>query len=347
MKTSNFAGKGVLYSVTFMIFMFSIFTADTLGVSEVWCPEPCDHETFDACGEWVCIRCLDCSCNKCTEHGCESKCDTSKCEGCQFGEGPCWSICLGCKDYCAEDGNSCCNGTCYDPETKECCGGQVYDKDVCMKCESGEWVPKTQKCCDDTLWGSKYLCEINETCCNGQCCSENQACCNTSFTGGTCYNTTTQKCCPGVSGGYDFICDIDEICCDDGSCAETCVAWGSETLCSSEKNTSCPTCVGLLGHCVDSKAKDYTGEIIWNCSGGCPGDCDWEDPSPYCYDTYFCTDYIHYDHAECSIWRYPPGDIPQDPEPLECYSRDDVWGCTKCQQGSFEKHWPVASRTCK
>jgi len=218
-------------------------------------------------------------------------------------------------------------------EDEDCCDGQCYDT-------------TTQKCCSDTLWGSVYLCGINETCCKGQCCSEDQACCNTSFTGGTCYNTTTQKCCPGVSGGYDFICDIDEKCCDDSSCAAPCEEVGSETLCSSENNKSCPTCVGISGSCSGSKARHYTDETIYNCSGGCPGDCDYEDPAPTCYDTYFCADYIYYKFAKCTIWRYEPGDIPQDPEPLECYSRDYVWGCTRCQQGSFDGHWPVASKTC-
>jgi hypothetical protein len=365
MSTLLIVRKNVLlYIIVGMVLLFCTFANDTLGVGPSC--SPCDSYEYDWCtGTARCMGCIaDCSaCYSCDtsipgEPWCKPKYDMAKCEYCDTGD--ICSSCVGAKDWCVASGQTCCKaqppgeGQCYNPTTHECCGGQPHQKGNCMECKNGEWVYKcnpgqgccngecydraTQKCCDDTLWGSEYLCGNNETCCKGQCCPEGQACCNTSFTGGTCYNTTTQKCCPGVSGGFDSI-------------AAMCVAWGSETLCSSEKNTSCPACVGISGSCSGSKAKYYTDEIIWNCSGGCPGpppDCDYEDPAPNCYDTYFCADYIYYSFAMCTIYPHDPGDIyPPETGPLECYGRDYVWGCTRCQQGSFDKHWPVVSRTCQ
>src|SRR4030042_928998 len=155
-------------------------------------------------------------------------------------------------------------------------------------------------------------------------------CCND-----CCY--PTDQCLVCIDGSCQLCGGIPNMtCCDDGSCAAPCEEVGSETPCNSENNTSCPACAGISGNCSGSKARYYTNATIYNCSGGCPGpppDCDYEDPAPNCYDTYFCADHIYYRFAKCTIWRYEPGDIPMDPEPLECYSRDYVWGCTRCQQG--------------
>jgi hypothetical protein len=327
----------------------------TCPVCEYWDPDlgRCRPKVCPNC-QWCvdgsCLLCggdhnLFCCCNGCYWKG--------QCLECV--DGGCWTCGKRPFQYC-------CNGQCYDERTQGCCNGKIYDLETEQCCWDGTLVcgineaccngqcydPATQKCCSDTLWGSKYVCGISETCCKGQCCSEGQACCNTSLTGGTCYNTATQKCCPGVSGGYDFVCDIDEICCDDGSCAAPCEEVSSETPCSSEKDSPCPACVGITGNCSDSKAEYYTDETIYNCSGGCPGpppDCGYEYPAPPCYDTYFCADYIYYRFAKCATGP-EPGDIPIPPGPLDCWGRDYPWGCTRCNQGGFERTWDVVSRIC-
>jgi hypothetical protein len=136
---------------------------------------------------------------------------------------------------------------------------------------------------------------------------------------------------------------LNKKCCE-GTCQPKCEEVYSETLCSSENNILCPACVGMLGNCTSIEVRFYTDATIYNCGGGCPGDCDYEYPYPDCYEVYSCSNYIHYTFAECTSY---PGEI-MDPLPLDCYEQlVGPWSCTRCQQGDYSHTVPVVSKRCK
>jgi hypothetical protein len=130
--------------------------------------------------------------------------------------------------------------------------------------------------------------------------------------------------------------------CCDGTCQPKCEEVGSETPCSSEKNSPCPGCVGIFGNCSSNEARFYSDELIYNCWGGCPGECDDEYPDPPCVDIYYCNNYIHYTFAECTSWS------ETGPVPLDCYEELVMpWSCTRCQQGDYSRTLNVLSRRCQ
>ena len=170
--------------------------------------------------------------------------------------------------------------------------------------------------------------------CSCECTSE--CCADSDCDQANCYHCVDCHC--------QYKCDPNtEVCCD-GVCTPKCEEVGSETLCGSENNIPCPGCVGILGDCSNYKARFYTNEIIYNCSGGCPGDCDGEYPAPPCYDIYYCNNYIHYTYAECR-----PPIPPAPPGPIDCYETGPgmPWGCTRCQQGDYYLTMDVLSRICQ
>ncbi len=177
-----------------MVLLLGVFVSDTLGIGP-GC-SPCDQYWYDYCsGTMRCIGCVA-DCSDCVsgcdtsdpgEPHCISKCDPWKCQYCEEG-GTC-EKCKGCKDWCAEQGKTCCNGSCYNPATQECCGGQVYTKDNCMKCENDAWVPK---------------CTGGLSCCDGKC-----------------YDPTIQECCYDVGTGFVTLCNLNE-CCNDITCVPKC-----------------------------------------------------------------------------------------------------------------------------
>jgi len=229
-----------------------------------------------------------------------------------------------------------CDGCCY-WNGEECVSGSCPGCCFCLQCSCVPDNTECSGCCDCEAC---YCVNRNYKCpgcckCSGCGCVDDDAYCSQS----NCYR------CNGCYCEYE--CNPETQKCCDGSCEPKCEEVGSETLCGSEKDISCLACVGILGDCFDYKAKVYSNETIYNCSGGCPGECDDESPAPPCYDEYFCNDYIYYHFARCTIWRYEPSDIPQDPEPLECYGRDYPWGCTRCQQGDYYRTLNVLSRRCQ
>jgi hypothetical protein len=225
-----------------------------------------------------------------------------------------------------DPGEICCDGTCCQPG-EECCDDKsCYD-------------PATEQCCGQ---GTGHTCPKDETCCGSNCCDPAQC---KQCVDDVCVDRCDPDLCQECDGeGFCEVCngEPDKVCCDDGSCVEPCEEVGNETMCSSDKSVNCPACVGLLGDCSDYKAKFYSNEIIYNCSGGCPGDCDDELFDPPCYEEHFCKDYIHYDFAECR--GYIP---PEPPGPLDCRDAGQPWGCTRCQQGAYYRTLHVLSRRCK
>jgi hypothetical protein len=248
-------------------------------------------------------------------------CNYHNCKSCDWGTGRCYYYC--------EDGTTCCyDGACCDPHrcrscvsghcrkcngdpNYDCCNGECYDKRI-------------KKCCKD---GEKeWICEKYKECCNGSCCDPNE-----------CKSCVDGEC--KVCGG-----DPTKKCCN-GTCEPKCEEVSSETPCSSTKNTSCLGCVGLFGDCHNAcYSYHYLNTPIYACNGGCPGECDWEEPDPDCYDVYYCDNYIHYTFAECT--SCPGGEI-YCPVPLDCYEEDVMpWSCTRCQEGGYYKTETVSSRRC-
>ena len=121
----------------------------------------------------------------CCEHGC---CNTSQCQKCD-GEGGTCTYCSGNLDM------SCCNGTCYDPETQQCCHGNVIEKDQTC-CEDGHGCDEGQTCCGSNCCDPASC----ETCINGQCevCGGNSEGCE-SFDQQHCVEGECEQCLYKVS----------------------------------------------------------------------------------------------------------------------------------------------------
>ena len=113
-----------------------------------------DPDTEQCCGNGDGKTCSITDCEDCnsTTGGCDSRCKPELCEECD-GAGHCVSTCA--------PNESCCDGTCYDPATKQCCGSG-----------DGKTCDVNQTCCDDTC------CEPEHACCNGTCCEPGQCCIN-------------------------------------------------------------------------------------------------------------------------------------------------------------------------
>jgi hypothetical protein len=103
-----------------------------------------------------------------------------------------------------------------------------------------------------------------------------------------------------------------------------CVEEDDETSCSAVNNMPCIKCVGILGGCSDYITMQYTNAVRYDCTGGCPGECDDVD-SPICYRTYKCKGGITYNLAECTSMS------EIGPVPLDCYPQEvTMWRCTLC-----------------
>ena len=104
---------------------------------------------------------FDCACfddyRKCPEnHVCCNGvcCSLNDCKDCDVNDN--------CVSYCDPD-KRCCDGlTCYDPSTQQCCGD-----------------------------GTGHLCNINEICCNGNCCDPDTQCCVNGECKDCCKDSTT------------------------------------------------------------------------------------------------------------------------------------------------------------
>ncbi len=182
------------------------------------------------------------------------------------------------------------------------CGGCVIDCGNCFKCDTSTIPPSCADKCDSL--NCKYCPDCSTGCqvCGGE---PNQKCCN-----GTCYP----------------------------KCKES----STTTPCSSTNNTPCLGCVGLFGNCHSAcYSYHYLNTPIYACDGGCPDECDFEDPDPDCYEVYYCENYIHYTFAECTNWS------ETGPVPLDCYEElVTPWSCTRCREGALYRTETCPSRRC-
>ncbi len=112
------------------------------------CSSACCNDSH--CGQDNCNKCVNCSC--------EYRCDIVNCEVCQddscVDACPLFESCLEC------DGNGSCIVCGGDPD-QACCNDECYNIN-------------TQKCCTDAE--TDYICDINDTCCEGTCCPDNKCC---------------------------------------------------------------------------------------------------------------------------------------------------------------------------
>jgi len=288
-----------------MVFLLLLFTRPAMGWQQP-CPGCCAWSGYDCVSSSSkCSQCEDCIKHE-IKHTCTCECNV-EC-GC---DGKTCPGCCKCEDCACVDDSSKCTG--------------------CKSCSIFGCA-----CFDDNR-----KCPENHECCNGVCCSGND--CKYCDVNDNCVSYCDPSKCHECDGlGHCEVCggDPNETCCD-GTCQPKCEEVGSETLCGSEKDTPCRSCVGILGDCFNYKAQVYSNQTIYNCSGGCPGECDDEYPSPPCYDEYFCNNWIHYNFAECTSMS------ETGPVPLECYDAGQPWGCTRCQQGDYSRTLYVLSRRCQ
>lgn len=261
--------------------------------------------SFAQCGQ-------DSDCTGECHDGCPPHClceiDASKCIGdcnsCLPFAGWCYDDPRECPGEC----DSCIHGNCEDIDS---------DCDDCETCLNGSCDPDcspTQTCCNDTCCNSGNCCN-NTTCCT----NSNDVCCTDS--GDYCCQHG-ETCCQGNC------CEIGQICCGDGSCEWPCDEEFDQSICSSEDDTPCTACVGIFGDCSVFNTFVSTNVLIYECFGGCPGDCDAEEPQPVCIRWHICEDNIYFLFASCC----KGGEIVR---PLDCYGAEMPWGCTTCKKGAL------------
>jgi len=223
-------------------------------------------------------------------------CNPSYCENCD-GQGHCIV----------------CNATPY----QECCSGQCYDIRV-------------QKCCQAVGYG--YVCNNNDTCCNGQCCNPlqckscvNGVCksncdpnlcqvcdgqghcivCNGNMSkccmNGQCKNRCGSSCCGDdqYCCGEQACCAADEVCCYyldtlEHYCSPPCRDEVIDTTSCSENNEDDYKCTGCQQITAPTCGtyRDYTGLQIKACYDGCP-QFDWSTSYDDCYREKRCFPMLH------------------------------------------------------
>jgi hypothetical protein len=193
------------------------------------------------------------------------------------------------------------------------CENECYPNLFCERCVAGECEPRClSRDCEecDGQGGCFDGCILYEMClkCDGN------AWCESTCDPDKCEECVNNQC--KVCGG-----NPDKVCCD-GACWYKCIEEDDETSCSAVNNMPCIKCRGVLGDCSAYVTMQYTNAVRWDCTGGCPGDCDYVDP-PICYRTYDCKDGIYYILSECKTPFPLPG-------PLDCYPTSMPWGCTTC-----------------
>ncbi|GEM_PF-1724641 len=253
-QRSNTGHNGFLLSATMLL-----FTDFLLACPPPPCP-PC-YSNWPSCDRfcwgiqgYTCCPDFCCLGDCCSGNICCSSriCCDGKC--CPYG------AC--CNKKCCYNGPHCCGETCC-PRAEDCCQGRC--------CFNNE------ECC-----GGKECC-VREKCCNKQCCGDEEKCCD----GLTCYKPHTpyrEQCCGDGSG---TVCPENTKCCLDGICATKCEPQTDITTCYAESKM-CPSC-GFV--CEEHYAISYTRNPIYNCKGGCPGDCQ-DDGEVVCSTKTRCTWYL-------------------------------------------------------
>lgn len=132
------------------------------------------------------------------------------------------------------------------------------------------------------------------SCVDGDCVvcggDPNKACCD-----GECYDITTQKCC--TDGENKWVCDINKTCCD-GTCEPKCEDGEPTGQCDTSYNYECIGCTVIPYQCSDFKMREYYGNEVRYCTGGCPGDCVQQN-AVECYVEYECKWGTTLDYSFC------------------------------------------------
>ena len=191
--------------------------------------------------------------------------------------------------------------------------------------------------CPDCYRCTPTGCECQAQCgCGGRTCSD---CCVCS--GCSCVPDNS-KCdqancyaCDGCSCVYQ--CDPDlEICCD-GSCEPKCEDGEPTGQCDTSYNEECIGCTVFPYTCSDFRMREYTGNEVRYCTGGCPGDCVQQN-AVECYVEYECKKGSKQVMTACGIAPDPNlvlcgadiegggGGVACVPLPLECA----LWYCSPC-----------------
>jgi len=275
---------------------------------------------------WPCPPCPPCY--TCTETGCEWDCGST---GTCCAGTCCSNTC--CFDTCCTPGQNCCDDICC---SNACCGNTC--------CDPGETCCEISCCSNACCAGT--CCGPGETCCGSQCCLSE--CCGGLLCCGTigknccddlvCYDPVTEKCCGDGNGTVcntnqaccnGTCCPEGEICCDDGSCASPCVDGEPTDDCntSHDEEHECPGCLmNPLGSCSNYTMREYTGNEVVYCSGGCAGDCVEQD-KVHCYTEYDCKAKTFI--AFTCFWGAPGGGKLCVAEPMSscqaCEKNADEW----------------------
>ena len=134
-----------------------------------------------------------------------------------------------------EDGESCCGGNEYDPETQGCCDDVVYDLETQNCCDGVVYNTNTQGCCDGVIYDL-----ATQVCCydedkdkydvfDGQCCPETITNCfyNGTITGSVesasgylCWNPDEAVTLFATVSGHD-LCGTQEVVTVNSYCSET------------------------------------------------------------------------------------------------------------------------------
>jgi len=177
----------------------------------------------------------------------------------------------------------------------------VYYCTQCDSCVNDSCISTCtacEKCVYDSGWTCVNDCPDCKDCVNGYC----EGGCD------VCY-----ECVEWSPGYYDCVfCDVNEVCCATG-CEPECSRSDPTNDCNDSLNSQCPGC----GLCGSYTTTVYSDNLIYTCSGGCPGDCEYDDV--YCSTEYYCEG-----------WLWPCYWCEGDPK--ACNYLDCIVGCIECYQ---------------
>jgi len=229
--------------------------------------------------------------------------------------GDCWGGCTNCKT-CVDCWCRCLAECCFDAHCSGCC-----------KCSGCQCVDDTPSCfggCYACIGcGCIYQCDPD----NCQICVDN-----------VCENRCTQdpaSCdeCDGV-GNCVSACDPNTQVCCDGTCTDKCENTEPTGHCDTSHNGEyqCVGCVGVppftSAECGDFEIRVYTGNINHHCTGGCPGDCQEQDPV-HCYTMYECWPYSEQESL-CILGG----------ESTICFPAGELLTCLGCKKKLFDDGEP-------
>jgi len=106
---------------------------------------------------------------------------------------------------------------------------------------------------------------------------------------GSCVSSCDPANCQTCVDGWCQVCggDPNQVCCD-GSCEPKCEDGEPTGECDTSHNAEyeCVGCV-LIGDCSNYTMREYYGNEVRYCTGGCPGDCVQQN-AVECYVVYEC-----------------------------------------------------------